>query len=112
MTDDNAKPRSLSKEGNAAYKTIMRVLNEHNCLETGGCKTFYSPKEWRARGEPYGRNSELIVVYDGGAVMPFFNGNVAYEGGWTLMEEMNAALKKVGLYAEECTGWYAAIYKI
>ena len=73
----------------------------------GGCRTFYSPEEWAARGESYGRESCLIVVHDGGDYASAFN--YAYEDH-ELMEAMRAALDAEGYYAESCTSWYTAIY--
>ena len=71
-------------------------------------RNFYSPREWRARGELYGLQGELIVVHDGGDLAPFFNPD--YED-WDAQSDMNAALKEAGYYAEPCTTWYTAIYK-
>jgi hypothetical protein len=106
--DNNAKPDGLSALGQKAHKVIMRVLTAHEMTETGGCKSFYSPAEWRKRNEKYGQGAELIVVYDGGSLYPFFNLDAeCYE----LHDEMSNALKEAGLYVEECTGWYAAVYR-
>ncbi len=73
----------------------------------GGCRTFYSPEEWRARGEHYGRESCLIVVHDGGDYAYAFSHSY---GDSVLMEAMREALDAEGYYAEACTGWYTAIY--
>lgn len=112
--DSNEKPAGLSALGEKAYEAIMAVLKEHKATYTGGCKTFYSPAEWKERGEEYGIESELIVVYDGGDVRPFFSMDACYEipssNRYATYEKMQAALEKVGAYFEECTGWYAAVY--
>lgn len=99
-------PANLSETGAVAYSTIMNVLNKYEA-ESGGCKTFYSPAEWKERGEDYGKNSHLIIVYDGGDVGSFFNMN---HERYKLYDEMQTALSEIGLYFEECTGWYAAVY--
>ncbi len=106
-------PDSLSSYGCAVYQTIMDVLKKHELGYTGGCKAFYSPEEWlEDRGEQYGKGSELIVVYDGGDLRQFFNSNeCGAHGYWTMFEEMIHELAKVGMYFEECTGWYCAIYR-
>ena len=106
---DLSMPDGLSAKGKRAYKAIMQILIDNDALETGGCKTFYSPAEWKARGEEYCRNAELIVVYDGGAVAPFFNYD--YEC-YPLIDIMDKALEKVGLYSEQGTCWYSGIYEI
>lgn len=74
----------------------------------GGCRAFYSPKEWADRGEEYGLTSELIVVYDGGDLVPYFNLD---EGAFSLFEAMNEVLNEAGYWFEPCTGWYSAVYK-
>lgn len=108
MSPEFKVPDNLAETGTSAYSAIMDVLNKYEA-ESGGCKTFYSPAEWANRGEDYGKNSHLVVVYDGGDVGHFFNMN---HECYNLYEEMQDALKKIGLYFEECTGWYAAVYSI
>lgn len=103
-------PAGLSAKGKAAHAAIMEVLRANELADTGGCPAFYSPAEWRERGEKYGRESELVVVYDGGDLLHFFNSDSAYESKWVFSEKMRERLAKEGLYYEECTGWYAAIY--
>jgi len=92
-----------------AHAAIMAVLEKHKATKTGGCKAFYSPEEWRARGEQYAQESVLVVVYDGGAHRPFFTLD---ECQYDLCEEMQAALKPLGLYFEESTCWYGGVYRI
>jgi hypothetical protein len=131
LKDPNAMPDGLSEKGKAAYHTIMAVLKKHEATDTGGCKSFYSPAEWRERGERYGTESELIVVYDGGDLRRFFNMDAAYSVDCMVAEQykaqghplpegykpyasyegMQAELAKVGVFFEEATGWFAAVYK-
>jgi len=104
--DDLELPAGLSREGTKAWRTICAYLRKHDLTYTGGCKTFYSPAEWRARGEEYGRNAHLIIVYDGGAVRHA----ATIEGRHN--EGLIDALAAIGLFVEECTCWYAAVYDI
>lgn len=83
----------------------MTKLNGGAQPDTGGCRTFYSPQEWQARGEKYGLESVLIVCHDGGDVASFFDGN------YIRMESMQEALERVGYWAQPCTSWYTAIYR-
>jgi hypothetical protein len=108
MSDYNARPDGLSEKGNAAYDAIRRVMTKRNATDTGGCKTFYSPAEWKARGEDYGCESELIIVYDGGDVRSLMMVDDMYD----VHEDIDKALDELGLYVEHCTGWYAAVYKV
>jgi len=107
----NAIPENLSTIGERAHRAIMAVLTECEATDSGGCRSFYSPAEWLDRGEQYGTISELVVVYDGGDLAGFFSLDASYPTykSHTLMSE---ALAAEGLYCEECTCWYAAIYEI
>lgn len=124
MNNNNAMPEGLSAAGKKAYKAVVKGLPGGVDTDTGGCKTFYSPQEWKDRGEEYGCDSVLVVVYDGGNVRPYFNMDAAYEiDSWVYAatgktrepygttEGMIKVLKGAGFWSEECTGWYAAIYK-
>lgn len=105
-------PEGLSDLGMKAYNEVMRTLNAFNKTYTGGCKAFYSPQEWKDRGEKYGLKSHLIVVYDGGDLSRFFNSGCAMMDGFRSYEFMISELKYSKLYFEECTNWYSAIYEI
>ena len=108
ITTDLACPAQLSDAGRAGHATILAVLAKNDRMDTGGCKTFYSPVEWRERGEEYGLSAELIVVHDGGDVAALFNYD--YDA-INLQNEILLALSDAGLFAEPCTCWYTAIYK-
>lgn len=107
------EPQDLDDRGKRAYKAIMTHLESQESLdfkfETGGCKTFYSPREWKERGELYGTSSVLVVVYDGGDVSMFFNTDKEQVRLYTGMYE---ALKAAGFYTEEATGWQSSIYEL
>jgi hypothetical protein len=103
------RPDGLSNKGNAIYDKIMQFFQEHDLLHSGGCKVFYSPTEWKERGEEYGINSELIVVHDGGNHARAFSW--IYED-YKCMEELQKVLNPLEVFAEQCTGWYSAIYCI
>lgn len=103
-------PENLSSEGQQAHAVIMEVLKSADRMNTGGCRTFYSPSEWRERDEDFGLSSELIICYDGGDVGQFFSLDKDYPR-YTYHTMMTEALARVGLYPEECTAWYSAVYK-
>jgi hypothetical protein len=91
-----------------ARKAAEIILNAAGPVSGGGCKAFYSQKEWRDRGEEYGRKAVLIVVHDGGDLAPFFSWSYGQE---EKQAAMRAALGKEKMWAEACTGWYTAIYE-
>ena len=103
-----AIPKGLSPDGKKAARIILKVLKDSGLTYTGGCTTFYTPKQWRDRGEKYGRRSELLVVHDGGDVGQFFNYDY-FE--YAMITRMTEALDADGLWAEPCTNWYTAIFK-
>jgi len=109
VNKDLEKPTGLSKQGEAAYEAIMGCLGKHGLTDTGGCKAFYSPQQWKERGEDYGTESVLVVVHDGGAHAPCFSYD--YQA-YALIDEMAEVLKAHGLFVEQCTGWYSAVYTI
>ena len=102
-------PDGLSKKGEASAKALIKLAQKMNGSEAsgGGCRAFYTPEQWKERGEEYGLGSELIVVHDGGDLCPFLNWD--YEC-YDAVDKSVEALKKVGTYAESCTCWYTAIY--
>jgi hypothetical protein len=75
----------------------------------GGCRAFYSPSEWKARGETYGRDSALVLVHDGGDLAAFCNWS---HGTYKALELFSEFVKSEGYYIEQCTGWYSAVYKL
>lgn len=103
--------QALDEVGVKIANTIMQAAANYykETINGGGCKAFYSKEEWTARGERYGKTSNLIVVHDGGDLAPMFNYDYECYNG---IEAMNNALKNIGYYAEPCTGWYTAIYPI
>jgi hypothetical protein len=122
-TADLDMPDGLDDAGRCAYEIITAYLKEHGRTNTGSCKAFYSPTEWKAREEKYGTESHLVVVYDGGALRPVFSMDAAYDldcdhyqqtgekrETYALYEGMQAKLREAGFYFEECTGFYAAVY--
>lgn len=99
-------PEGLSELGQAAYHAIVGFLKKKKIPV--GSKVFYSPAEWTARGESYGTESELVVVYDGERCGDAFSYD---RENYKLIEQMDALLKATGTFTEQCTSWYSAIYK-
>jgi len=100
-------PARLSSRGRAAAEEILAFLREKDMTDHGGGGRFYSPQEWEDRGEEYGLGSLLVVTHDGGDHAPAFNWD--YEA-YDLMEELRLRLQKIGVYVEQCTSWFSAIY--
>lgn len=105
-----AMPRQLSVLGRHIWLEIVMTAHELQCCGCGGCKAFYSPQEWRSRGESYGHNAELVVVYDGSALGLLFSLDKD-EPHYKNVNAMAANLKQLGCYSEEQTCWYSAVYR-
>jgi hypothetical protein len=102
------EPEGLSRKGKKAMKVILKVAKECGMSYTGGCTPFYSPSEWKDRGESYGTESLLVVCHDGGDLEGFFS---PYEAIEMFSEKLIEALAAEGMFFENCTGWYTAIYE-
>lgn len=104
--------KGLARE--AAEKVVAYIRAQHkkafdeNKEPGAGGKMFYTPEEWKERGEKYGTEALVVVVHDGGDHAPYFNWD--YEC-YKLIEGLAEELAKIGCFAEQCTGWYSAIYK-
>lgn len=105
---DLARPDGLSTAGLVAYTAIVEVLRQRRLTYAGGCRAFYSPAYWSARGEKYGHGAVLVVVHDGADVGRAF---AVEKEDPRSVQAMSDALEPWGLYAEPCTGWYTAIYE-
>jgi hypothetical protein len=111
---DLIMPAGLDEKGQQAYQIIVEYLNA-NKLTTTELKVFYTPAEWRERDEDYGTEARLIVVYDGATSLKrVFSMDACYESarpeGYKHYEALQAKLDEAGLYFQECTRWYGAIY--
>lgn len=118
-------PTDLDKDGIKALEVIKKFLAERGVDDDGNdSKVFWSPAEWKAKNEKYGEGAVLIVMYDGSHVRNVFSMDACYEIGCMIRQEtgksvnayepyeaLQAALNEEGFFFEECTGWYAAVYK-
>jgi len=102
MSKDWDIPEGLSTSGVLAAEAFRQQAVQQGLPNSGGCKVFYSPTEWCERGEAYGAESELVVVYDGSEARYLAEFN----------EKTEEVLARLGLFVECCTHWYAAVYKI
>ena len=102
-------PEGLSPLGRQAAETIVAFLTEHNRTFHGGGGTFYTPQQWAERGERYGTEStsQLVIVHDGGDHAAAFNWDYDEPA---FREALRARLDPLGVYPEQCTSWYSAIY--
>ena len=91
----------------AVYEVLVDLLGkEPDC---GGCRTFYSMDEWKARGEKYCLGAEVIVCHDGGEVAEVLS--LDY-GNYTLYDKFQEKLSKKGYWFDHGTNWYTGIYKL
>jgi len=92
---------------------IIRTFMRRNCPFPQRCwdgsTCFYSPAEWRERGELYGLESVLIVTHDGGDLARFCDWS---RQDYRAMERLSKRLAAAKVYMEQCTCWYSAIYHL
>lgn len=106
---DFALPADLKGPGRLVAEAMTAFWRAEGTLDAGGCRVFYSPQEWMKRGEEYGRDSLLVVVHDGG----MHAGSLSYDREqYARVEALNAALQPLGVFVEQCTGWYSAVYGV
>jgi len=106
-SDPLAKPEGLSPAAVVAYELIVGFIRRHK-LSPGGVRTFYSPAEWKTRGEHYLHGAELIIVCDGGSVKRA----VLFAGeDHRLREQFYVMLNQAGFHLEEGEHWYAGVYR-
>ncbi len=100
-------PKGLSRKGRSAALAMVRVLAENG--HTTEERSFYTPREWRERGETSGEGAALIVVHDGGDLYNYLS-YMSEVPAW--QEKLREALVKVGVYAESINNWSTAIYEL
>ena len=106
-------PSGLSRRARKLAFAIRDYLISEGVTDGGGCRVFWSPKEWRDRGERF-HSKHLVIVYDGGGVAPYFSLN-ATAAPWSgpeayhRYEAMMALCNEHGFYWEEATGWYSCV---
>lgn len=91
-----------------AHEAVMSVLEGFGATHAGN-RAFYSPEEWAERGEEYGADGVLVLVYDDSDLASFCD---PMTGSEVRVEAMRRALADAGLWVEACTSWYSAVYRI
>jgi len=95
---------------------IKKFITDFATKHYGSAKDidFYTPQEWADRGEQYGVNSEMVIVFEGNPlyhtlnmldVMGDFGPNISR---YDLFTEQ---LAELGFYIELGHSWNAGIYK-
>jgi len=113
---DLIMPDGLDEKGRKAYAIIVEYLkaNKLTCTEL---RAFYAPAEWIKRGHEYGQGACLIIMYDGATSLKrVFSMDACYAAArpgvdcYALYEGMQAKLNEAGMFFEECTNWFCAVY--
>ena len=108
--DNWAVPTGLSRKARKLALALAKLAKERNW--NAGQKVFWSPKEWRDKGEPYGRNSALVILHEGGDHAPFFSlDHSYYDGSYNQYEEQVRFLSEYGFWLEGLYTWSSAIYE-
>jgi hypothetical protein len=115
-------PEGLSTQGQRAHAIIVAYLTERGLLKNDGDQAFHAPGNWN---QAYGTRSLLVIDHQGGPLGPVFSMDSAYESDcahyrktgksrepYALYEGLQEKLREVGLYFEDCTRRYSAVYAI
>ena len=98
-----AEPPGLDEKGRLARRIIGAFSKRHQLADDA---YFYSPAQWTLRGEAFGTDSKLIVVYDGSEFASLYNTHYKAEA---LLEKLQQQLEKHGMFIEQCTVWYSVV---
>lgn len=99
---------ALDGEARKVAEALVEYWREKDRLYAGGCKVFYSPEAWAERGEDYGTQAVLVLVHDGGDHAPTLNLDYC---DYKAYDDLQRALRGMGYFVEQCTGWYSAVYR-
>jgi hypothetical protein len=104
-----AMPERLSPEGQRGWKIITDFLRQRRLTHSGGhTKVFYSPDEWKAKGEDE-TGGELFIVHDGGEHARAISWEAEDE---KTRERLQSLLRPAGLFMEQLTYVTSGLYKI
>lgn len=104
-----AIPPGLSEQAQQGVEAILDLAEAERSVHTGGCRAFYSPTQWAARGETFGQGAELVVVHDGSELARYFSYD---REDYDAIERMSDRLEPLGLYAESLTAWATGLYAV
>ena len=76
---------------------------------TGGCKAFYSPREWCDQGWSVGGKVLCVVCHDGGDLAPLLN--LDYQD-YKAYNRVDQIFRRRGIYAEAVDSTTTHIYEI
>jgi hypothetical protein len=108
-SDDWAVPTGLSAGARKAAFIIRRFAAANLLTHTGGCKIFYTPAEWEAKGGWWG--SELVVVHEGADIGRAFS----YDSEcYSLIEDLVTVLNEsdTDLYSEQVNSCVNVLYAV
>ena len=97
------------KDGDARKACVAFRKVAHNRGIKYDQPTFYSPMEWRARGEDcelLGPGAVLVVTHDGGDLAPYMNWAYAQV---ERLSNFRSTLKDLGYRVTWSTSWYSVI---
>jgi hypothetical protein len=88
------------------WDKACKILEDYDITLTDRTP-FYCVQEWAERGEAYGANSKLVIMYDGSPLGMLFGLD---KGEYDKYEEMRQYLASEGFFTEEGTMWYSCVY--
>lgn len=102
-------PNGLTDRGKAAAQVIIDFCKQHD-LESDQ-EVFFDPHHWMGA---FGDNSLLIVTHANTDASRALSLDGAYERNrrdYSLYDALYKQLASVGVYIEQCTKYYSAVYE-
>jgi hypothetical protein len=100
-------PKSNEQIRTRIKKVFEKVCRNNGCTMDG--LRFYSPKQWKERGERYGQNSVMSTIFEEHQGM-YYTMNAI--GSFKLQNELVEELAKIGYWFELGNSWYLSIYEL
>ncbi len=96
----------------ASIDNLIAALNAYldaNDKALRGDALVYTQKEWRAKGEQYGKDAVATMIIDGSPLYDCFNYGTY---GWGTLERFQEMLKSLGFYMELGYAWSVHFYPL
>lgn len=111
LEEELALPEDIPQSVKEALREVRDLAGAtwERGASTGGCKAFYSPQEFRAKGHEVHEKVLCVVIHDGGDLAPLFN--LDYED-YKAYDKMDQIFRARGIYAEAINSCKTHIHPI
>jgi hypothetical protein len=105
-------PTGLTRKARNLIHKIREYAKDRKWDSGGHRKIFYSPEEWRERGEHFGTNAAFVILHECGDHAKYFSLDAAYDcGTYAYHDEFFHWLKDNGFWSEQLYRWSSGVYE-